>query len=452
MQWAAFCRCFLVKHIAAVILGCLLTSFSHLRAAPANDDWANRFILEGTSILFTGTVSGATIQYSGQNVPESESIGSDCEWGFRGGLPLDRGTVWWEWTAPISATGIVEVIDYSTNVFRLGGITVYQGTNGLNNHEREQYVRPLACTILDSGRRSYLQFAAVAGEKYQIRVSAPPVDGSFTLRLTATNAPHFLVHPVSQSATVGNSVFFGGLAVGPAPVSYQWRFKGVDLPGQNLPILVIKNLTTNQSGDYVLVASNAGNVVASQPAQLYVTTSDVPPELALSFRNGQHLLGLTGETGRLYRIQSTTDLVTWTPEVSFPETSDKFLRSEARVSVVFNTNGVSQFGLPSGAPAKFFRAVRYDHDHQTDECLTNLKSIRFAKELWLLTHQDADHYIDPLATPSADSLAPYLGPLPNCPNAPTNSQYSYTVASMPVLPICSTVPWLHSLYLGAPEY
>jgi len=54
--------------------------------APLNDDWQNATVIEGTNVFFTGTLLGATSQ-------PFEDPNS-----FPG-----RNSIWWRWTAPISA-------------------------------------------------------------------------------------------------------------------------------------------------------------------------------------------------------------------------------------------------------------------------------------------------------------------------------------------------------------
>ena len=54
--------------------------------------------------------------------------------------------------------------------------------------------------------------------------------------------------------------------------SYQWLFNGLPLLGAIAPSLVLTNLQTNQSGSYVLVASNTLGTAQSAPASVTVNT------------------------------------------------------------------------------------------------------------------------------------------------------------------------------------
>jgi len=83
-------------------------------------------------------------------------------------------------------------------------------------------------------------------------------------------APFILAQPVSRTATVGATVTFMVSASGnPAP-SYQWQFNGVDLTGATTPMLTLNNVTTNQTGEYRVVISNAAGFTNSAPATLSV--------------------------------------------------------------------------------------------------------------------------------------------------------------------------------------
>ncbi len=83
-------------------------------------------------------------------------------------------------------------------------------------------------------------------------------------------APAFLLSPISQSATVGDTVTFRAEAAGnPAP-QYQWQKDGADLPGASGATLVLPDITLAQAGSYRVVASNGVGSVTSELAQLTV--------------------------------------------------------------------------------------------------------------------------------------------------------------------------------------
>src|SRR5262249_9353458 len=64
----------------------------------------------------------------------------------------------------------------------------------------------------------------------------------------------------------------GGVS-GQAPLIYQWRFNGSDIPGATNAALVLNAVTTNQAGSYSFAVSNALGGAVSAEARLTVVTS-----------------------------------------------------------------------------------------------------------------------------------------------------------------------------------
>ncbi len=82
--------------------------------------------------------------------------------------------------------------------------------------------------------------------------------------------PAILTQPQSQVATVGGSVTFSVVVSGnPAP-AYQWRFNGTNLPGATSSSLTLNSVTTNQSGNYLVVITNSAGSTNSQTVTLTV--------------------------------------------------------------------------------------------------------------------------------------------------------------------------------------
>lgn len=93
---------------------------------------------------------------------------------------------------------------------------------------------------------------------------------------TNMGPPVFTVHPASQTVVEGGNVTFRASAPG-APMSYQWRKDGSDLPGATQDALSLVHVRPDDAGNYWVVASNPGGSTVSMNASLTVLS---PPAFA----------------------------------------------------------------------------------------------------------------------------------------------------------------------------
>lgn len=84
--------------------------------------------------------------------------------------------------------------------------------------------------------------------------------------------------PSSWNVYTGDRIFLRSGSSGQTPITTQWQRNGVAIPGATAPELVITNITTDQAGSYVFMATNAVRVRYSQPATVVVN-----PRPALSY-------------------------------------------------------------------------------------------------------------------------------------------------------------------------
>lgn len=115
--------------------------------------------------------------------------------------------------------------------------------------------------------------------------------GSTPAVLTVVGAgvpPAFSSTPQSQTNICGETVAFQAAAEGSAPLSYQWHFQGLPIPGATQTSLVFTNITAAQAGEYSILVTNA---FGSCTTGAVLTVTVVPPvitsPLALYATQGQ---------------------------------------------------------------------------------------------------------------------------------------------------------------------
>jgi hypothetical protein len=95
--------------------------------------------------------------------------------------------------------------------------------------------------------------------------------GAVLTVITGTNPPAVLsISPTNLTVPIGTNAMFTVTATGSAPLSYQWQFGGVSLPGRTNFVLAFPAQLTN-SGIYRCVVSNPLGVAISPEAVLNVT-------------------------------------------------------------------------------------------------------------------------------------------------------------------------------------
>jgi subtilase family serine protease len=119
-------------------------------------------------------------------------------------------------------------------------------------------------------------FGSVASSNATLTVLAPPVITS---------------QPINQSVPVGSVVTISAVAVGTAPLAYQWTFDTTNLPGATNTTLTLANVQLNQGGAYALLVTNAYGSVASSNA--VINAYGVPPFITTQPANQSVAVGGT---------------------------------------------------------------------------------------------------------------------------------------------------------------
>src|SRR6185503_10022388 len=86
-----------MKQTRTLLVALFLASLGSALAQPANDLFANRFMLTGISVSTNGTTVGAGNRETGEPAP------------FAGGAGQSQQTVWYEWTPANSGSATLAI-------------------------------------------------------------------------------------------------------------------------------------------------------------------------------------------------------------------------------------------------------------------------------------------------------------------------------------------------------
>lgn len=96
------------------------------------------------------------------------------------------------------------------------------------------------------------------------------VDARHAGKQLALNPPVVNTQPQSQTVTAGGSVSLTVGADGDAPLTYQWRKEGVEIPGATSNTLAINSARAANAGTYDVLVHNSAGTVTSATATLTV--------------------------------------------------------------------------------------------------------------------------------------------------------------------------------------
>ena len=127
--------------------------------------------------------------------------------------------------------------------------------------------------------------AADSGAQFDVVVSNAVGDATSALATLTVNPapvpPGITTQPGDLTVTEPDAAAFTVVATGDAPLSYQWRRNGIDIPGANTATYVLDPTTaaTDNGAQFDVVVSNAAGEVTSDLATLTVDPAPVPPSI-----------------------------------------------------------------------------------------------------------------------------------------------------------------------------
>jgi hypothetical protein len=174
------------------------------------------------------------------------------DWLYRGvRSSRNTGMDWWNYRNPVPSPPWLR-LQRQGDTFSL-----YWGRDGANWNLAEQRSPGFNQTVL-------VGLAATAWDNNPNN----PVRVQF--RDYSDLSPVFVENPTNQSAASGQDVSFGVTVRGLPPLHYQWLFNGMDCGGPDANVLVLRQVTPINAGEYRVVVSNAYGTATSAVAFLSV--------------------------------------------------------------------------------------------------------------------------------------------------------------------------------------
>jgi autotransporter-associated beta strand protein len=125
--------------------------------------------------------------------------------------------------------------------------------------------------------------------------------------------PSITTQPQNQVALAGSSPGFTVAAGGTAPLGYQWFSGASPIAWATNSSMTLTNVSTNQSGLYSVVVSNAVGTASSSNALLSVYATAAASLNSWTTGGGRFGFGISGVPGYNYVVQSSSNLFDWLP-------------------------------------------------------------------------------------------------------------------------------------------
>lgn len=162
---------------------------------------------------------------------------------------------------------------------------------------------------------------AVAGGAVTVSVPAYGILTLFGQTAVPPQPPAIMQWPQSTNLSAGATARFSVAVNGGAPLSFQWLFDGLPIPGATGTTLLLTNVQSYQTGQYAVQVTNAAGSITSLSASLVVTgpgtlATNAPTILATNAAGLIHF-SFPANSGRIYSWLTSTDLYAWTVLTQF---------------------------------------------------------------------------------------------------------------------------------------
>lgn len=286
--------------------------WAYLKMTPTNDMFTNAQVLAGS----TGLTLACNIHASAERGEPNNFDGGSGE----------NTSVWFAWTAPTTGNVLFQTAYAGSNFFApliaaCTGPDVSNLTIIANGATDGTFYNPSGPPIYPPGwygegspgepdpEYQWLAFAAIQGTTYHIVVDSEGGSmGSCLLYWYLNQIPMITTQPEPVNILRGSNVTFASFGVGNPNPSFLWTLNGTNLPGATNSTFTLTNVTTNNTGNYAMVATNYNGSATSQVVLLEVYASATPLLTAYSVSNNQISFTVSGITNSTYLVQATSDL------------------------------------------------------------------------------------------------------------------------------------------------
>ncbi len=149
----------------------------------------------------------------------------------------------------------------------------------------------------------------MAVEVHQVNASSTDIAFGMALQMTAAEVGPAAIRtpPSGQLKLVGDAVSFEAVVAGTPPLALQWFHDDVAIPSATNQILILTNVTAEDTGFYRLKVSNQINVAISLPAQLRLVAATGQPATLLQFTDTWRYQSGTNDLGVNWRQPGYSD-------------------------------------------------------------------------------------------------------------------------------------------------
>lgn len=154
--------------------------------------------------------------------------------------------------------------------------------------------RPISFSVGDNGNFYYLARGGLAGGSNEANTQSCCSE-VWQIAFTNNGFPTISAHPNSQVVPINGSAIFAVGASGSAPITYQWRRDGVNIPGATEYVYELTTATLDDNGAvFTAVITNPLGTVTSNGAVLTVSTNLPPvPVITLPTEGIKYAAGTT---------------------------------------------------------------------------------------------------------------------------------------------------------------